>query len=54
MAFLFFEGSAAQNNAFINQAVIADFGCLSNHHTHSMVDKRVAFRSWRQDGFQFL
>ena len=39
MAFLFFKCGAAQHNTFINQAVVADLGGLSNHHTHSMVDK---------------
>ena len=39
VAFLLFEGGAAQDNAFIDETVLADLARLADHDSHSVVDK---------------
>src|SRR4030043_2224238 len=39
MAFLFFKGRTAHHNAFINETIVTDLGCLSNYDAHSVIDE---------------
>jgi hypothetical protein len=39
MAFLLLKASSAQNNSLVDEHIIANFRCLTDNHTHPMIDE---------------